>query len=120
MWIRESSVELRAEKQSRLLRSSCLDVLLGASLWFALVRLSAVMGLADQGPVSGYIACGVVAIILPARWLTNLGKQPERAQLMICDRCHVLETATDQLECSCGGKYHFLPEIKCGNDTASL
>jgi hypothetical protein len=72
MWIRKLPSEAGLEKQSRLLHDTCLDVLLGATLWCILVRLSAFFGLPCHGPVSGYVCCGVVAFILPAAWYAGL------------------------------------------------
>jgi hypothetical protein len=65
MWVRKSPTELVLEKQGALLRATCVNVLLGTALWYVLVRLSAFLGLPFQGPVSGYVGCGVVIVLLP-------------------------------------------------------
>jgi hypothetical protein len=71
MWIRKSPTEINPEKRIKLLCATYLDVLLGTSLWYILVRLSALLGPPFQGPVSGYVCCGVIAILLPAAWYAN-------------------------------------------------
>lgn len=115
MWIRKSVAEVRAEKQTKLLRSTCLDVLLGTGLWYGIVQLSGFFGLPYSGPVSGCVACGVVAILLPASWFANRHSRSNRESTMVCDRCNALKTADDQPDCACGGTYLVLPEMRWVN-----
>jgi hypothetical protein len=112
MWIRKLPVEVSTENRSRLLRSTGLDVLLGMSLWYGLVRLSEFFGLSYPASVSNYVACGVIAIILPASWLASRRARLKREGTMVCDRCNALKVADDQLQCNCGGQYLALPEMK--------
>jgi hypothetical protein len=88
-------------------------------LWFGLVRLSAFLSLGNYKSVSGYLACGVAALILSASWLASRRARTEGAHYMVCDQCHVLDTADDHLSCSCGGRYHYLPKMEWINTPAS-
>ena len=117
MWIRKSPTEVSLEKRARLLRATCLDVLLGMGLWFILVQLSSVFGRPFQGPVSVYVGCAVIAILLPAAWFANWRSLRPSTGTMVCDRCNALKTADDQPSCNCGGKYLNLREMKWVNST---
>ncbi len=112
MWIRKLPVEVSSENRSRLLRSTGLDVLLGLGLWYGLVRLSEFFGLSYRASVSGFVACGLVAVILPASWLASRRARHRRESTMVCDRCNALKVADDQLACNCGGQYLVLSEMK--------
>jgi hypothetical protein len=116
MWIRKSPSEVNLEKRDRLLRATSLDVLLGVGLWYGLVRFFMFSGLLPQHPISGYIGCVVIAVILPATWLSNWHK---RARTTVCDRCNTLKTADDQPNCNCGGRYLTLREMKWINSAPS-
>jgi hypothetical protein len=112
MWIRKMPVEVRSENRARVLRSTCVDVLVAMSLWYALVWFSVFIGLTHHAAASGEVACGVVAIILPASWFSSWRSRRQRASTMVCDRCNALKAADDQPACNCGGQYLPLPEMK--------
>jgi len=112
MWIRKSPTEVSLEKYSRLLRGAYLDVLAGVSLWYILLRLSGLIGLPYCTSVSGCVACGVVAFILPASWYASRQTRNKRKGTMVCDSCHTLKKGDNQLECACGGQYLTLTEMK--------
>jgi len=105
-------MEVSSEKRARLLRNTSLDILLGMTLWYALVRLSAFFGLSHYAVASGAVACGLAAVILPASWYASRKARRKREGTMVCDRCNALKVTDDQPACSCGGQYLVLPEMK--------
>ena len=112
MWIRRSPAEVASAKRARLLRTACLDCLLGVAVWFILVRLFMIFGVLPRDVVSGYVACAVIAVILPAVWYDNWRTQRRSQNTMVCDRCNLVKAADGQLNCKCGGLYHSLDEMK--------
>ena len=119
MWIRKSPTEVSLEKRAALFRATGLDVLLGAGLWYGLVRLAMAFGLLSPNSISGYIGCAVIALILPATWYSNRRARHKRAGTMVCDRCNALKTTDDQPNCNCGGQYLPLLEAKWVNGPSS-
>jgi len=104
------------EYRGRLLRATCLDVLLGVGLWYGLLRLFMFSGLLPRHSISSDIGLAVIALILPAALFSNWHK---RALTTVCDRCNALKTADDQPNCNCGGQYLTLPEMKWINSAPS-
>jgi hypothetical protein len=112
MWIRMTPGEVASARRAQLVRAACLDGLLGVGLWFILVRLLAVLGALPSGSISGAVACGVIALILPAAWLDHVRTQRKCEMTVICDHCNVVKLADGQPACPCGGRYVPLTEMK--------
>jgi hypothetical protein len=119
MWIQKLPTEVSLEKRAALLRATCLDILLGAGLWYILVRLSKFFGLPFQGSVSGYVGCAVITLLLPAAWYASRRASRMGKRTMVCDRCNVLKTSDDQPNCGCGGQYLPLEKMKWVDDSSS-
>jgi hypothetical protein len=112
MWIRKSPAEATLGRWTRLLGAACLDVLLGASLWFILVRLFMIFGVLPRESVSTCVGCAVIAVILPAAWYDNWRTQRRSKSTLVCDRCNLVKLADGQPACNCGGQYFTLSEMK--------
>jgi len=112
MWIRKSPAEVASSKRAGLLRTACLDVVLGVSLWFILVRLFTIFGVLPRDSVSLYVGCAVIAVILPAAWYDNWRTQRKSENTMVCDRCNLVKLADGQLTCKCGGHYYPVDKMK--------
>ena len=112
MWIRMSPAEVASAKRVKLLRATCLNVLMGAALWYILVRLFMIFGVFPRDSVSGCVACAVIAVILPTAWYDIRRTQRESKNTMVCDRCNLLKLADGQLTCNGGGQYFPLAEMK--------
>jgi len=69
-------------------------------------------GVPLRNSVSGYVGCGVIAVLLPATWYANSQARRKGNRTMICSRCNVLKAADGEPNCNCGGRYLALPEMK--------
>jgi hypothetical protein len=112
MWIRKSPVEATLGRWTRLLGIACLDVLLGAGLWYVLVRLIMIFGVLPRDSVSVCVGCAVIAVILPAAWLDNRRQERKSKNTLVCDCCNLVKLADGQSACNCGGQYFTLAEMK--------
>ena len=112
MWIRKSTPEAIVGNWTSLLRIVCLDVLVGVSLWYVLVRLFILFAVLPRDSVSGCVGCAVVAVLLPAAWLHNRRAQRDGKNTLVCDHCNRVKLADNQLRCECGGQYFTLAEMK--------
>jgi hypothetical protein len=112
MWIRKTTSEVILARRAKLLRTTGLSVLLGAGLWYILVRFFMIFDVLPRDAVSECVACAVIAVILPAAWFDNWRTERKGKSTIICDRCNRVKAADGQLGCNCGGQYFTLAEMK--------
>jgi hypothetical protein len=112
MWIKKSPVEIIWGRRLRLLFAASLNVFLGVSLLYILVRLFGFLGVLPRSPVSGYICCAVIAVILPAAFWADGRAGRKSKNTLVCDRCNRVKLADGQLTCQCSGHYRTLDEMK--------
>jgi hypothetical protein len=115
MWIRMSPAEVTWAKWARVLRSLFLYALAGWGLWYLLVRLFMVFGVLPRQSVSGWVGCGVIALMLPAAWYESQRARRKGLGTLVCDRCNLVKLADNRTTCKCGGQYFPLSEMKWTN-----
>jgi hypothetical protein len=62
------TTDARINENSRLWEATLLEVLLGECAWYGVVQLSVWTGVLRPESISGYVAAGVMVLILPAAW----------------------------------------------------
>jgi hypothetical protein len=114
-----SPAEAILGRWTKLLRTACLDVLLGVVLWYVLVRLFIIFGMLPRDSVSRCVGFAVIAVILSAAWYDNWRTQRKSKNTMVCDRCNLVKSADGQLTCKCGGQYFALNKMKWINPAST-
>lgn len=112
MWIRVSPAEATSSRRVEVLRTAFLYTLAGWGLWYLLVRLFTVFGALPRESVSGWVGCGVMALVLPAAWRDSRRSLRRSKNTMVCDRCNIVKSFDGEPACQCGGQYFALSEMK--------